>query len=200
MARITNDQIKEYSRGGGSFFSLKDGESANIRFLYNTYADISAFVVHEYAKNNNYATIDCGRQAGDPLDMCKWCASGNKPVVRVVLAIYNEDAQEIQYWKRSGSWLESELKPYLDEIPVGQPISGQVYKIKRTGKTMNDTKYTPIPAGINDGKTKDQFGEVKDPFEMNIIKPTDCDFDPNGTSNASNNSVSQPTRRTTDVF
>ena len=206
MARITNDQIKNYSRGGGSFFSLKDGESANVRFLYNNYNDVEAFVVHEFAKNQNYATIDCARQEGDPIDVCKWCASGNRPVVRIVIAIYNEDTGEIQYWKRSGSFVENTLKPYFDEIPANQPISGQVYKLKRTGKDMKDTTYTPIPVSINDGKTKDQFGEIKDPFEINIIRPSDYDYNPDtqpaNNQNGQNMQQSAPaaTRRTLDMF
>lgn len=201
MARITSDQIKNYSRGGGSFFSLKDGESANVRFLYNTYKDVEAFVVHEFNKNQNFATIDCARQEGDPIDACKWCASGSKPVVRIVIPLYNEDTGEIQYWKKSGNWVENTLKPYLDEINPGQPISGQIYKIKRTGKEMRDTVYTPIPVGANDNKTKDQFGEIRDPFELNIIKESDYDYNPdNGNNNSNNTQPTTSTRRTLDTF
>ena len=58
-------------------------------------------------------------------------------------------------------------------------IPGQVYIITRKGKGMQTT-YTVAPdmRTANDNKTKDQFGEVKDAFEINAIKPNDCDYDP----------------------
>lgn len=199
MARISNDQIENYSKGGGAFFSLKDGESANVRILFNTYSEIPTYTVHEFNQNNNYATIDCARlEAEEPVSNCKWCSMGNPRVTRTILALYNEDTQSVQYWKRSGKWLNTELKPYLDEIPAGQPISGQIYKIKRTGKDMQNTKYTLFPVGSNDLKTPAMLGEVKDPFSLNIIKNADCDFDPNAA--AASQPTQQATRRTVDVF
>ena len=66
---------------------------------------------------------------------------------------------------------------------------------------MRDTVYTPIPVGANDNKTKDQFGEIRDPFELNIIKESDYDYNPDNSNNNSNNT--QPTtstRRTLDTF
>ncbi len=200
MAVITSDQFEEYSKGGGQFFTLKDGESANVRFLYNNYTDLRAHSVHDFVNPGNSATIDCARQQGDPVDTCKWCASGYKPVPRIILAMFNEDTQSIQYWKKSLSWVQNTLKPYFDEIAPGQPISGQIYKIKRTGKDLN-TIYTPIPVGANDNKTCDQFGEVKDAFELNIIKPNNYDYNPNMSTNTNNTTqIPTATRRTMDMF
>lgn len=206
MARANLSDVGKYTGGGGSFFKLEDGEKKSVRFLYNTVQEVmaSALTVHEFT-GDKFATIDCARLSSeDPVDACKWCAGGNNPVMRVVLPMYDEVSGEIQYWKKSGSWVTDVLVPLFENLPAGVPISGQSFVISRTGKTFKDTKYQVAPdmKNPNDNKTKDQFGEVKDPFDINIIKPNDYDFDPNGTvtNNASQGPAQQATRRTADIF
>lgn len=205
--RLGWDQAKNLSGGGSSFFKLQDGETARVRFLYNVIGEIEPYAVHSINQGTNFATIDCSRGPGEPADVCKWCASGNNPVSRVVLALYNMDSNEIQYWTRSGSWVEGTLLPTLEEIPQNQPISGQIFKVKRTGKTMQDTKYNVMAemGSTNDMQTKDKFGEVKDPFEANIIKPNDYEFpvataNTNSFGNSNTNNGFTSTRRTTEMF
>ena len=198
--RLTREQAKNYSQGGSSFFKLEDGETGRVRFLYNTINDIEFLAVHSINQNGQYATIDCNRLPSDPIDKCKWCSQQNRPVSRVVIPLFNLDANEVQYWTRTEQWVEGTLIPTLEEtIPQGQPISGQNFKIKRTGKELKTTyNIMPEMGTTNDGKTRDQFGEVKDPYEANIIKPTDYEFPvQNNTQQVSN---FQSTRRTTDVF
>ena len=200
MAIIKNDQIESFMKGGSSFFKLEDGQSARVRFLYNTINDIVYYAVHEFS-GSNFATIECPRGSqDDPVDICKWCAQGNKVVGRVVIPVFNEDTQEVQYWKRSLKWCEDSLKPILMKFTPGMPISGQPCEISRKGKKMQDTTYTimPVVGVANDGRTKETFGEIKDPVEMQIIKPADFEFDPN--ANKDSNNPPQATRRTVDVF
>lgn len=205
MARVNLNDADKYTGGGSSFFKLNDGESKKVRFLYNTVAEIenSALVVHEFS-GKNFATIDCSRNPGDPADMCKWCSMGNNPVMRVVLALYVEDTQEIQYWKKSGKWVNDTIMDLFRNLAPGAPISGQIFTISRRGKKMQDTVYTvaPVMSIQNDMKTKEQFGEIKDPFEINIIKPNDFDFDPQANAQEAQNQepAQQATRRTADVF
>jgi len=205
MARVNLDDADKYVGGGSSFFKLDDGQKKTVRFLYNTVEEVknAALVVHEFT-GEKFATIDCSRNPGDPADMCKWCSMGNNPVMRVVLPMFVEEDNEIQYWKKSGSFVQKTLLPVFENLPTGAPISGQSFIIGRTGKTMKDTVYTCAPnmKAPNDMKTKDQFGEVKDPFEINIIKPNDFDFDPQANAQAGQNQepAQQATRRTADVF
>ena len=203
MARVNLNDAEKYMGGGGSFFKLEDGESKKVRFLFNSPEEVeeSALVVHEYT-GKQFATIDCSRNPGDPLDACKWCASKNNPVMRVVLPLYVEDAKEIQYWKKSGKWVKDTVMELFKNLPEGAPISGQIFTISRRGKKMQDTVYTVAPDMKipNDNKKKDEFGEVKDPFDLNIIKPNDYDFDPVANAEDSNQPTTQSTRRTTDIF
>jgi hypothetical protein len=187
--KLTREQAQSYTGGGSTFFKLQDGETAKVRFLYNTIDDIEPLGVHVVKQGNNFATIDCGRLPGDPMENCKWCSQDNKPVARVVIPMFNLDTNEISYWTRSQSWVEGTLIPTLEAIPKGQPISGQTYFIKRKGSAMQDTTYTPTAdlSSQNDMKTKDMFGEVKDPFEMNIIKPHDFEFPAQQQGGYSNN-------------
>lgn len=199
MARLTAEQADKFLSKGGSFFKLEDGDKKSVRFLYNSIDDIEYLGVHEFS-GQNFATIDCGRQDGDPMDACKWCAMGNQAVVRVILPILDIESGEIQYWKRSATFVKKTLVPLFENLPSNAPISGQIFILGRTGKTIQDTTYTVAPDMriMNDGKTKDQFGEIKDPFEMNMIRPTDYDFDP--TPNNNQQVAPQATRRTADVF
>lgn len=208
MSKVSLNDIDKFSRGGGSFFKLEDGERKSVRFLYNNVDEVinSPVLVHEFT-GEKFATIDCCRQDGDPMDTCKWCAMGNNPVTRVVLPIYDEESGEIQYWKKSAVFVRDTLMPVFENLPAGAPISGQIFTIGRTGKTWKDTKYTVAPdlRVMNDMKAKEQFGEIKDPYEMNMIRPNDYDFDPtpSNQSQGANNyqqSIPQATRRTADVF
>lgn len=191
--------------GGGSFFKLEEGQSARVRFLFNQVGDVEqvCYYVHKYNIPGNYATILCSREEGEPIENCKWCSLGNNKVVRGILPLYNEDAQEVQYWTdRSGKFIEETLVSQFVNLPLGAPIAGQVYIITRKGKGMQTT-YTVAPdmRTANDNKTKDQFGEVKDAFEINAIKPNDCDYDPQKpVDQAQEPTQATATRRTADVF
>ena len=201
MARVSLNDADKFTGGGSSFFKLEDGEKKSVRFLFNTVQEVvdSALSVHEFT-GNKFATIDCSRTPDESADSCKWCSMGNNPVMRVVLPMYEEGSNEIQYWKKSGTFVKDTLVPLFENLPAGAPISGQSFIISRTGKTWKDTKYSVAPdmRKMNDMKTKDSFGEVKDPFEINIIRPNDYDFDPN--ANDQEPSQQQATRRTADVF
>lgn len=187
MARISFDQIGNYTRGGGKYFSIKPGETARVRFLYNTTNDIVPYVVHEFNTPGNSVTIDCGRQNNEPLDACKWCASGNPAVVRVVIPLYNESTGEIEYWKKTGTWVQNTLQPLAQQLQQGQPISGQVFIIGRTGEGLQ-TRYSVMPdmSRQNDGKTADQFGEIQDAYTTGMIKEADYDYDPNAAPQQNN--------------
>lgn len=222
--RITREQGQSYSGGGSSFFKLKDNESARVRFLYNTVNDIEFIAVHSLRENGRYATVDCSRLPSDPVDNCKWCANGDRPVSRAVIPMFNLNTSKVEYWVRSQSWVEGTLLPSLEQVPQGQPISGQTFIIKRTktGNLPTDVSYSVQPelGSANDGKTKADFGEVKDAFECGAIQPNDYTFPvttPNA-NNMNNQNYGQPqqnygqqnnmygnqnftsTRRTNDVF
>lgn len=176
MGNWTWEQAEQMTGGTSSFFTLQDGGVARVRFLYNTVEDIVPIVAHSINENGNYALIECAIVSNDtPLDACKYCLAGNKAVLRVVIPIFNEDTQTIQYWTRSGSWVKKTLIPLLQEVPG--PISGQVFKLKRQGQQL-DTNYTLIPdtTVAHDGRTKEHFGEIQNPVESGCVKEANYTF------------------------
>ena len=167
-----NDLVNLKPKRGGKFFSLKNGEEARVRFLYNRLEDdMHFFWVHEL-QNAPYTTYVCPNQTDEKVASCKWCEEHrdtNPRVARVILALYNLDANEIQYWKRTYQFTQERVIPLLQEIENnGQPCSAQVYKIKRMGDSR-DTTYTVIPTGQMDRQSHEMFGTVEDAYDLNII-------------------------------
>lgn len=219
MARISFNQIGEFSQqGGGNYFKLNNGQEAVVRILYNTYEDMVPFVCHEVRENGGYARVDCPRQPGSPLDECDYCKAGQKPVVRVVVPLFNTVTNQIEYWVKSGQWVEKEMQPLTDEVvKLGKSIASQQYKIKRIGDGL-DTKYSLIPVGVPDDTTKESYGEIKDPIaDLKMIKEANYHIPLNqgqpqygntqygntqygGQPQQGMNGQFQATRRTTDVF
>lgn len=219
--RLTREQAKNLSGGGSQFFRLGEGQSAMIRFLYNSVADLDneALAAHSILpqESGQQYTINvmCGLSHPDaPLTECKWCATNHKQVARYPLALYNEDTQQVEYWLKSGQYVDALIAQLEQIVPQGQPISGQIFKIIRTGKGTQ-TQYPIIPTGMNDGKTSNMFGEVKVPEERGLLRPADYEFPAvtnngvnvannfnggNNYNNGNNFNNFQSTRRTTDVF
>ena len=211
MARVNLADADKYTGGNSKFFKLEDGDSKKVRILYNSVNEMSnsALSVHELQDQTSkrYATVDCARSEGDPIEMCPYCSRGLKPVMRIVLPLYNIEDKEIQYWKKSGSFANETLLPQLENVEQsGGSIAGQTFIFGRKGKTMQDTKYS-VSVDLstpNDRKTKDDFGTVEDPFTLNMIRPSNFDWESyvNGDSNNKdqNQNIPQATRRTADVF
>lgn len=224
--QFTREQARNISGGGSTFFKLEEGQSALVRFLYNTIDEMIPVGVHVVKQNESDmygTTILCARETQeDPLDKCIYCKEGNNILARYIIPMYNEGTHEIQYWLRTSSF-EQKLTSQVEELDPKQPISGQIFKIKRIGNGR-DTQYELFATGGNDGKTKDQFGEIKPYNETNVVRPANYEFPVNngGYHNNYNNNYNnfnnsnnmyggQPnqnfggqqfnsTRRTTDMF
>ena len=192
------DTKRDLSSGGGNFCRLGEGQTARVRFVYNTIDDIKpdgllVHVIKPEMSGQRYNTeLLCGATSDETaMQECKWCAQNIKPVGRFPLVLFNEATNQIEYWSKSKQWVENSLITVLtNSVAQGQPVSGQVFKIIRTGNGT-DTQYTVLPDGQNDGKRAEQFDGVKAPEERNCYRPTDYEFPvvTNGgaTFNAGNN-------------
>lgn len=177
------DTKRDLSSGGGNFFRLGEGQSAKVRFLYNTTEEIlrEGLLVHvlrpELTGQKYNQEVLCGATSDETAKQdCKWCAQEIRPVGRYPLALYNEATHQVEYWSKSKQWVENTLLVVLsNSILQGQPISGQVFRIIRAGNGT-DTQYTILPDGQSDGKQPAEFGEIKVPEERNCYRPTDYEF------------------------
>lgn len=186
--KLTRDQARNLSGGGSSYFKLEEGKSAMVRFLYNTMEDMEPIACHNVQlPNSQYPqNILCARETAEsPVSDCIYCAKGEKLVARYIIPIYNEDKQEIQYWVRTGKF-EEKLAAHTEDFNGQAPISGQVFKMIRTGSGTS-TDYELIRTGNNDGRTRESFGELKTNDELKMIKPGNYEPPVNGNGNFANN-------------
>ena len=74
MAKITTEQARKLSNKTSSgFFNLKnDGESANVKFMYNKVSDIETYAVHEVEINGFNKHVDCLKDA-EGNGVCPFC-------------------------------------------------------------------------------------------------------------------------------
>lgn len=175
--KLTREQARSLSGGGSAFFKIEEGKTALVRFLYNTLDEMEPHACHSVTgPNGGYPqNILCARETMDsPLTDCKYCSGGQRIVARYLIPLYNVDSQEIQYWVRSGNFGEK-LAVHTEDFAGQMPISGQVFKIVRTG-TGTQTDYELIKQGNNDGKTKDQFGEIKTNDTLHMLKEPNYEF------------------------
>ena len=198
--------FEKYSgnKGGNKYFSIKDKESATVRFLYNTYDDINGIICHNVKVGDRYSLVACPREEGQPLDTCKYCSmeNPNRPVLRVVIPLFNEGTNQIEYWVKSGQYVDG-LRMFFDEvIKLGKPIASQQYIIKRDGSGL-DTKYAIIPTAVSDDKKAEDFGTIeKDPINgLHMIKPANWEpEESNNVAQQTSNVDITATRRTADIF
>lgn len=222
MAQALVDTKENLSGGGGNFFKLNGGQSAQIRFLYNTIDDVKldGRVAHSFKpeETGQKYTVDvlCAAKSDETkANDCRYCAENRGRVGRYPLALYNETNGQIEYWGRTKKWVDGTLFTVLENVvKAGFPISGQVFTIIRANDG-SDTQYTLLPKGDNDGKMPSDFGKVLTPEERNCYRPENyvIPTSSNGGANYINPNNQAPqqnfgsefggfgsTRRTTDVF
>lgn len=169
MARFNIEDADKYgSSGGGNFFVLKDdGDSANVRFLYDDIMDIEGFAVHRVEVDGKERYVNCLRNYGDPIDSCPFCREKYKLQTRLFLKLYNEDAKECQVWERGKSYY-NDLRMLCSRY---KPLHDEVIEITRSGKKGDkQTKYAAFPVE-NSPVNLDDY-DVVDPLGTIILDKT----------------------------
>ena len=135
------------------FFSLKnDGDEAVVRFAYNEIYEVFEDVVtcHPVSIDGKFRKVNCLRSPKGPIEDCPLCAKGERyeqrVYIRLIEYIRGEDGSVTpvaKVWDRPRSYVDI-LNSFYTEYG---DISGQVFKIKRSGAAgSKDTKYNIIPA------------------------------------------------------
>lgn len=181
MARLNAQQAASFPQSGGrnSFLSLQnDGDSAVVRFAYNTVEDLCGCDSVHTIKNSQtdkFVTVDCLKtDYSNPDSVCPLCAAGIKMQKVYYLQVRNEETGEMQLWQRSENFVLNTLVPLLSDYEDdGTPVTGLPIKIVRHGaKGDLNTTYALIPKAA-DGMTLDQFPEDIDVREEGIVKEYD---------------------------
>lgn len=181
MARLNAQQASTFptNTGSTSFLSLaNDGDTAIIRFAYNTINDIPIHLVHDVDGEDGISKhVGCLRTSYDqPASVCPLCLEGYQTKKVIYFNVRNEETGDMQLWQRTESFFRRNILPIFEELEnEGIPICSVPFKIKRSGaKGDMKTTYSLIQKPA-DGMTLQDFPEDIIVEEIGIVK----DFDYN---------------------
>ena len=171
MAQISYEDVKTSTEGNFDvgFFSLKsDGAEAIVRILCDNISDLEILTVHPVTVGQSTfpnRNVNCLRTPRDPMDMCPFCASGEKVRQRVFIRMlaYDPNTREPQavVWDRPAGVYVPKLKSYIDNYG---PLSNIMCKIIRHGSGL-DTTYDIIPNLNPQVFTLDAYSKDTSAFE-----------------------------------
>lgn len=139
MARFNAETVDNYGgNGGGNFFSLKnDKDTATVRFMYNSLAEVEGYAVHEIDVDGKKRYVNCLREYNEPIDVCPLCAARQRVLAKLFVLLYDADAGEVKVWDRGKSFF-SKLSSLCARY---NPLVSTVFEIERNGK-KGDTNTT----------------------------------------------------------
>ena len=131
MAKFSVNDAENYGGDLSGYFTLKDdGDSAVVRFMYDSIDDIEGYAIHKVTIGDRDVFINCLREYTDELSQCPLCANKNFQLGRFYFALYNETDEEIQIWTRG----KQILKPLMTALnDINGPICGTPIRITRHG-------------------------------------------------------------------
>lgn len=160
MARFKIGEENNFGgNGGGGFFSLRnDGDTARVRFLYDSVEDVEGFAVHQVEVNGKKRYVNCIREAGDSKDVCPLCAANQFVTAKFFIPLYNVDEDRTMIWER-GKQFGSKLGKLCARYPH---LVQTEFEIERNGKPRDtNTTYEIYPGDKDDSVAVEDFEEVK---------------------------------------
>ena len=170
MAKFSMNEADNYGVSNqGSFFTLKDdGDTARVRFLYETADDVEGYSVHTVKIGDKDRYVNCLRTYNEPIDNCPLCKAGNKIKPRLFVKLYNEDAGECQLWERGKTFFDT-LSGLSNRY---NPLYNKVIEIERHGKKGDmQTTYQTYPCDDSEPVNIDDF-ECPEPLGFTVMDKT----------------------------
>ena len=168
MARIKFNELDNYkTSGGANYFKLEnDGDSAMVRFMYNSIDDVEGTAVHTIPVEGSQwgRDVNCLRSYNEPIDECPLCKAGYNVKAKLFVPLYNIDDDEVQIWTRSKSY-GSKLSGLISRgTKKGNNFVNNVFSIERSGKKGDkQTTYNEYLEETDDIEL-DDLPEVPDPI------------------------------------
>lgn len=150
MAKISFDSVPSVGESSNTnsvgFFTLKnDGDEAIVRIMHDTVEDFDILTTHPISLGGKFRTVNCLRDPRDPMEQCPLCKNGTKVQSRIFIHmiqyVKNNQGQVVAtpvVWERGANEYGTKLKTLMSEYG---PLSNNVFKIRRNGKT-GDTNTT----------------------------------------------------------
>ena len=134
MGRFSMDEVNNYGGSGGSgFFRLSNnGDSASVRFLYNSVDDVEGYAVHEVEINGKKRYVNCLRNYNEPKDKCPFCRENRAQRAKLFIPVYNESEGQVQIWER-GKKMFAKLASLFTRYDKA-PIVAQIFDVERVGE------------------------------------------------------------------
>lgn len=173
LSALSQEQLDEYaaqSNGGLRFFKLADdGDTATVRFMWETMQDVDFYSVHSIEIDGKTKSINCLREYGEPVDTCPICANMlNKPenIVYIPFFVVNSDNQDMVgktvIWNKSLAFWQKVVQPLM--VKHGEPFCGNLFKITRKGKAGDtNTRYDLSFISHDDTRLDDFEEDVPNP-------------------------------------
>ena len=175
--KFSMDDLDKYSpEKKGDYFVLKnDGDSAQVRILYENINDVEGHCVHKVKQKNGFFNyVECLRNYEDPIDCCPLCASkqngDSKLYSKIWVPLYLTEDSKVVLWERGKSFWKDQLYPLM--VEKGEPFCGHVFTIERHGEAGDmETTYELIDEGCDDIRL-DDFDEIPNPVGTIILEKT----------------------------
>jgi hypothetical protein len=126
---------KYKTTGNNEFFTLADdGDTAIVRFLYNSLEELDWFVVHEVEIGGKKRWVQCTEEADCPL-----CERLGKPQLKLFIQLVQKGREDtVMTWER-GQKFVPQIVELFQEYPN---LSEHIFEIQRKGKKGDsNTKY-----------------------------------------------------------
>lgn len=158
MGRFRADEANNYGGSGGSnFFSLRDnGDTARVRFMYNSMKDVVGYAIHEVTIDGKRRPVNCLREYNEPKSKCPLCASGNFQRAKLYIPLFDIDSGEVKIWERGKNFFQKISALCARYSSADVPLVAHTFDVERHGaKGDTATTYEIFETGSDDTRLED---------------------------------------------
>lgn len=177
MKFVAEDADKYGGQGGGGFFSISgDGESKQVRLMYNKAEDVEGMSVHKVDIGGKDRYVNCLRNYDDPLEVCPFCREKKAVQARLFIPVYNIEEDSIQIWDR-GKTMFSKIMGLFGRYATKGNLVNNIFEIERHGKANDQkTTYEIYPLEKDDTEIED-LGELPEILGRTVLDKTSEDME-----------------------
>lgn len=133
MARVRYEEKDKYeSTVNAGFLSLaNNGDTAHVRFLYESEDDIYGITVHRVEMSNGKKRyVECIKNYDDPVDACPFCQEQFARSLKMFIPVYDIEEQKVKIWERGQTYFDT----IMELARTYAPIISNSFEIVRKGE------------------------------------------------------------------
>lgn len=174
-----NEDMDHYGgQGSAGFFSLKDDkDTARVRFMYSGIEDVQGYAVHEVKIDDKRRLVNCLRDYRQPLDVCPFCREHKAQQVKLMVPLYNIDADKVQIWERGKKFMNKLSSVCSRYSSATTPLCSHIFDVERNGKKGDQATTYELYEVESDGTPLADLPEIPDPLGSIILDKSADDMD-----------------------